>query len=709
MFNITIQENIFSVNKCYRRYMILLLLPMISIALNTYGQAVSAGTALVDPPTGGFHIEGDLKANTPTAHIGDWLPNAGGTGTAVLNASGVPVVASTTYHLTDLYTSGDNIFNGGLKKDHDLNTYTWKTGNPSPAKCDINNFLMHVSDDESGDTWITLGGDREATNGNSFISIALLQKKLLKNTDGTFTSDAPSSTGGRTVGDVQISAEFTGGGSNPNLYLEEWRNVGGVYKWVAFSITPMPAFGATNSAAITGMPYDIFGGTSYTINSFIEVSFNISAIYRNTSTPCVGSISTMFVMTKSSQAVNADLADFVEPLQIDLDINVGKPTASGATYCIGQTIQNLTVSGETNPTFKWYSDANLTNLLFTGSSFATGVSNASASTNDYYVTQTLKGCESQATKVTLKVNPNPTASAGTAPAAQCQNVANGNTFNLSGSGSNGTPSWAVQTNANNLTVEITNGNTFAPSVKSSGGTGSVTLRLTVTSNATSSCGTATSDVTVTVKAQVAGPRAEVLPITCTDKGFQLKISDPETGTKYTVTQPCSDYNVNKTHSSGDLIFDDLVFGAGSNVIAEKNGCQSAPNECIAVCNGLTNTSESLSQIQSSESDNTQAEPGIQNIETVRARIGSQLTKVAAVPNPFDRKVRFSLESAISGQGSLEIYNILGQKITTVYQGYIEKGRIKTIEYNVPDAQRANLIYIFRVGDQRVTGKLVGLR
>ncbi|MCU7550519.1 hypothetical protein OCK74_15480 [Chitinophagaceae bacterium LB-8] len=892
------------------KYFILLIIPFL-MAVNIYGQAVVSGNAPVNPPVGGFRLDGDLKANTP-ANTGDWLPNtvAGATGGSVLTAAGVPIVNTTTYHRTDLYTNGDNIFEGGLKKDHDLNSYRWKSGNPTPSKCDINNFLMHISDDANGDTWITLAGDRESTSGNSFISIALLQKMMTKETDGSFKSQAPSSTGGRTVGDVQISAEFTGGGSNPNLYLEEWRNVGGVYKWVTFSITPMPAFGATNSAVISGMPYDVFGGTSYSINSFIEVSVNISEIYRNTATPCVGSISTMFVMTKSSQSVTADLADFVDPLQVNLDINVGKPTASGATYCVDQTIQNLTVTGESGATFKWYSDEALTNLLYTGSSFATGVSNAAASTNNYYVTQTLKGCQSQATPVTLKINPNPSANAGTAPTAQCQDPTNGNTFNLSGSGTNGNPSWAVQNNPNGLTVAITNGDTYTPSVKVSGGTGSVTLRLTVaststpscgnatndvtvvvnpnptanaeaapavqcqdptngntfslsgsgsngnpswaiqsnpnnltvdpiingntfspsvkvsggsgsvtlrltvnsnatpscsnttsdvtvvvnskptanagstpadqcyntngntfnltgtgtngtplwdvksnpnnftvnitngntltpsvklsgntnggsvtlrltvTSNATPSCGFAQSEVTLTVKAQIIGPDADILPIICTDAGFKLKIKDPDPNTIYTVTQPCnSAYSSSIPAGAGEKVFENLKFAAGYRIIATKNGCDAAPSICGGEpCTDICQTNAPLTQVLSQQG-NASSIKGNEiastfkstEVETVNARIEAAKTKVLAAPNPFYNKIKFTLVSEVSGQGSLEIYNMLGQKVKTVFQGYVQKGQVQNIEYNVPGAQRSNLIYIFKVGDQQVTGKLIGLK
>src|SRR6476659_3833382 len=70
---------------------------------------IDKGVAPVDPPIGGFAIDGNLKANTPTspapfaANQGDWLFGAGGSGGYVLDGtnSGTPLNSSTTFHLYD--------------------------------------------------------------------------------------------------------------------------------------------------------------------------------------------------------------------------------------------------------------------------------------------------------------------------------------------------------------------------------------------------------------------------------------------------------------------------------------------------------------------------------------------------------------------------------------------------------------------------------
>lgn len=74
------------------------------------------------------------------------------------------------------------------------------------------------------------------------------------------------------------------------------------------------------------------------------------------------------------------------------------PSAANTACCI-TNIADLSATG-TN--LKWYSDAGLTVLEGTGSPFATGQTAAGVYT--YYVTQTVNGCESTATNVTLTVN-----------------------------------------------------------------------------------------------------------------------------------------------------------------------------------------------------------------------------------------------------------------------------------------------------------------
>jgi|GEM_PF-5169686 len=93
----------------------------------------------------------------------------------------------------------------------------------------------------------------------------------------------------------------------------------------------------------------------------------------------------------------------------------------------------------------------------------------------------------------------------------------------------------------------------------------------------------------------------------------------------------------------------------------------------------------------------------------RSGIERSLLAVNAYPNPFTNRIKFELHAEESGQGSLEIFNMLGQKINTAFQGQVEAGRSLFIDYKVSDLHRGNLIYIFKLGKHQVTGKLVGIR
>ena len=79
--------------------------------------------------------------------------------------------------------------------------------------------------------------------------------------------------------------------------------------------------------------------------------------------------------------------------------------------------------------------------------------------------------------------------------------------------------------------------------------------------------------------------------------------------------------------------------------------------------------------------------------------------VTAYPNPFSDNINFQIETKQAGQGVLEVYNMSGQKVKTVFNGYMNAGR-QRFSMNVPAGQTAVLFYVFRMGDQKITGKLL---
>ena len=105
------------------------------------------------------------------------------------------------------------------------------------------------------------------------------------------------------------------------------------------------------------------------------------------------------------------------------------------------------------------------------------------------------GCSATGTQQ-ITVNPNPAAAAG--PDQTLCQTANGPTaFTLNGTANNGTPQWSIAGSTGTATANILTPGSATTGVNING-FGTVTLRLTVTSNASPGCGTATDDVVLTV-------------------------------------------------------------------------------------------------------------------------------------------------------------------------------------------------------------------
>ncbi len=101
------------------------------------------------------------------------------------------------------------------------------------------------------------------------------------------------------------------------------------------------------------------------------------------------------------------------------------PVVANATICSGSTARlTVTNTATGNNYFRWYKNANLTNLLQVGSSFVTPALNAAgtATTVNYYVVETNGTTNVNSTNVktvAITVNPNPTAPTISAPTATC--------------------------------------------------------------------------------------------------------------------------------------------------------------------------------------------------------------------------------------------------------------------------------------------------
>ena len=311
------------------------LLPIVLLLWGLSGHASPppAGVAPLIVPSGGFSIDGDVMANAPVANVGDWLTSTNGTGGGVLNAAGVPLNPTTTFHFIDAYsTTSDLIFAGGLKWTDDPNLWRWVTGKAS-SKTDINNALLHVATDAGGHSWVVVAADRASTSGESYIDFEFLQNSLVRNNNGAFVS--AGSNGGRTTNDLLLSLAFTSGGSVADFLAFRWLPDGSggfAYVDVTASLPSGGVFVALNSNTIA-VPYGAFGQTSYAPLAFAEAALDMTALIGNFD-PCVSvGFKTIMVKTKSSSSSSASISDFIDPIQYSLQIGPSASAGPDQTRC----------------------------------------------------------------------------------------------------------------------------------------------------------------------------------------------------------------------------------------------------------------------------------------------------------------------------------------------------------------------------------------
>jgi hypothetical protein len=305
------------------RIVMILVISFSTASFKNLSAETGPGIVNVTIPTGGFHIDGNLHANLPTAGIGDWVSRSGGGGGFVLDNNGVPIDPSSTSHIYDLYSSNsDNVFSGGMKINDNPNSWRWKYGNV-PQKDDMNNGLIHFASDASGKKWVMISADRLSNSGDSYMDFEFLQAQLTKttnpsNTGGGFSTPAPSSTGGRTVGDFLLSVHFAGPGTITFDVLF-WEKVGSTYKYVSHisSIPSGTIYASTNSTSIAS-PYKVFGTYAYSAKKFVEAAINLSDLIGSVYPCSTTKLSSIIIKTKSSHSSCATLKDFFDPVPVNI-------------------------------------------------------------------------------------------------------------------------------------------------------------------------------------------------------------------------------------------------------------------------------------------------------------------------------------------------------------------------------------------------------
>jgi len=330
----------------FKSLVTLFLFGILLFSSKTFGQAINPGTAPVNPPSGGFAIDGSLNANSS---IGDWLDGSGAGG-FVLDNSGNPL-GSTTFHLIDRYTSPDNNFKGGFKVNNDPNDWLWVT-NPVNDKEDINNALIHFTHSLDGHLWVIIAADRKSNNGDAYIDFEFLQNTLSITggpAGGGFTSSGPD--GGRTLNDFLLTLELTNGGSSANFFVDRWQAVGSGFDYVdrTDDVPAGSVLGDVNDADGTPVSFGAFGKTTYDKNTFVEAAVDLTALLGAIESCTELGIKTIMIKTKESQAPTATIVDFIAPLQGSITIGVADAGPDQTKCADASGITPFSLTGTATP------------------------------------------------------------------------------------------------------------------------------------------------------------------------------------------------------------------------------------------------------------------------------------------------------------------------------------------------------------------------
>lgn len=698
-----------------------------------------AQLAPVLPPPGGFAIDGGLRANTPTvptvvqpwlaSNQGDWYPGPGGTGGSVFGVNGLPLNAGTTGRATpDAYNSNDNIFTNGSKFNDYISALRWFT-NSAPDKNDINQALYHVSRDAANNQWAFIAGDRLSTSGTSYIDFEFLQGTITKTADGFIGTPLASKPngGGRTENDMVVSMEYTNGGSKPLVYIYQWKLTGSTwsYQLVTIEHLAVNAFAETNrSGAEINLPYEAFGNSSYPQFAFVEAAVNVTYLLSQTSggNACAGlSIQTLWIKTKASASSTAALKDFVDPISVNFQFGEANIDALGP-FCVSNTTAQALSASPAGGTF---SGNGVSNNQFTPSLAGMGT---------HTITYNFSGCSATRT-VTVYGLPTITGTltvcaglktqlSGSASAAAAQPWTSSNTAvatisstgEVTGISAGTTTITYTNSNACSQTATVTvYGVPSAPAATPTDPTCTVStgsISITGLSGETYSFDNGAFGATLTFELLAANSSHTIVAKNaagCTSTTTTVPIGAAPARPTFTVcvVQPtlCSagSLTINASGGSGFMytidgseptaansnnVFNNL--GVGSVItVRVKNAdlCSAAPVNCADIQSVCTNRIVSRSEVPTA------------------VIVDQGMPTITAYPNPFKEQVRFVVNSPTSGNATLEVYNFMGQRIKTVYQGFVQAGR-SNFDLNLHTQKNSSLIYKFRMGEKQVAGKIL---
>ncbi len=330
------------------------------------------------------------------------------------------------------------------------------------------------------------------------------------------------------------------------------------------------------------------------------------------------------------------------PVIVNTDLVVTPPSPITEEICVGETATLNAFSGLLGGTYTWYSNSALTNIAYIGNPFTTPVQNT-ATTVTYYAVNSVNGCESTATPMTVIVNPRPNN-----PTAANVSICTNESATLTAAGSGGDIFWYADVAGNNL-LNTTSSNTYV--------TPNLSSNTTYYVQEVNADGCSSDLVPVMV---------EILPVPPAPSTIGTTLCEGETGTiQASTTQSAGNFNwydavgnpissVGIPPSSAQLSVGPFTPGTYIYYVSYDNGtCESNWTDVTVVVNSIPNT-PNLMDMSTCEGGSVTISGGVGVYNFYDAMTGGTLlgTGSSYTTNPLTMTTSFYVSQIVNGCESL---------------------------------------------------------
>ncbi|RIJ47207.1 T9SS C-terminal target domain-containing protein [Maribellus luteus] len=82
------------------------------------------------------------------------------------------------------------------------------------------------------------------------------------------------------------------------------------------------------------------------------------------------------------------------------------------------------------------------------------------------------------------------------------------------------------------------------------------------------------------------------------------------------------------------------------------------------------------------------------------------TQLSVYPNPFSEQARFEFVSPVAAQARIDVYDMAGRMVQTIYDGFVEENTVYNAEFKPENQVSGMYFYKMKVGDSVFNGKLI---